>query len=58
MASFDIDIATTGEVTIKAEGFTGGSCLKRAEGLLRDLGNAEVSTDLAYVSETEEEFQW
>lgn len=58
MASFDIDIATTGEVTIKAEGFSGGACLEKARGLMDDLGNAEISTDLAYINETGKEFQW
>jgi hypothetical protein len=58
MASFDIEISTTGEVIIKAEGFTGTKCLDTARGLLNELGNASINTNLAYEEETEREYQW
>lgn len=58
MPAFDVEITTTGEVIIKAEGFTGGACLSTSRSLLEELGEAKVTTDLAYVSEGEEVTQW
>ena len=40
---FEIDIATTGEVTAEAHGFRGKACQERMEQLLCNLGTRKVT---------------